>query len=123
MTVLGLYEDEDLLLVNPTRLESAQADARLEYAADAEPAEAEPAVGTAPAVEAAPAAEEAAAQDTILEVLGYRRHLGNEQWRVRWAGHADSAPCETWERWDVLGNASLSRTADEMRTRASLSQM
>ena len=105
ITVIGLYEDEDLMLVNPLRLEYASAG--LEYE---EPA-AHAAVAPAEAAADTPEAEAA-----ILEVLGYRWYLGNEQWRVRWAGgDAKSAQCESWERWECLTSSSLQRAAIEMR--------
>ena len=40
-------------------------------------------------------------------VLGYRQHMGNEQWRVRWSGAC--AEGDTWETWRVLDTPGLAQ--------------
>ena len=41
----------------------------------------------------------------ITGVLAYRRHLGNEQWRVRWTGEPTE---ESWERYGMLDTSAPS---------------
>ena len=98
ITSLGLYEDEDLQLTRHGMAIGQSVAA--EVVAFTEAAE--------------PSAEDKGGQveSDILAVLAYRQHLGNEQWRVRWAGDAME---ETWERLDVIGSPSLLLDATAMR--------
>ena len=56
----------------------------------------------------------------IIAIVGYRVFLGNEQWRVRWAGEAaaDEMETTTWERWAVIDTETLRHEAARMRTQA-----
>ena len=125
ITMMGLYDDEDLMLVNPARLDATGA-----RVAAVEPAAAPAASGAAVAAEVAVAAEAAvsepaggsepaddsSADGRMLEVLAYRQYMGCEQWRVRWAGDAAAtASCESWERYDRLTTAALRSAADDLR--------
>ena len=117
--MLGLYEDEDLMLVNPSRAQGA----RVAAAAAAPSATVEPTAASAGAPSAQPSAAAGAATSAtdgvarataespvgsaILEVLAYRRHLGCEQWRVRWSSTPTEPGCESWERYDRLATAAL----------------
>ena len=54
----------------------------------------------------------------IEAVLAWRSGLGGEQWQVRWRGDDATAPCETWERWDVVVvnvDAAQLRRVEELR--------
>jgi len=52
----------------------------------------------------------------IEMLVGYRFHLGNEQWRVRWAGEGEGA--DTWEVWRVIDTPELRRDAERLRADA-----
>ena len=69
--------------------------------------EATPEATAAPGVETSPSGIEA--------VLGYRVHLGNEQWQVRWKGDAGEEGASSWETWRVLDAEPLRRRAEELR--------
>lgn len=52
----------------------------------------------------------------ISQLLGYRFHLGNAQWRVRW--HGDENEVESWEVWSVLDTEELRQHATILRSEA-----
>lgn len=52
----------------------------------------------------------------IEELVDYRFHLGNDQWRVRWKGEGPAS--DTWETWNVLDTESLQEHADLLREKA-----
>ena len=53
----------------------------------------------------------ASAASPIDAVLEYRVHLGNEQWRVRWAEGGE----ESWEVQSVLDTDALRDSASKLR--------
>ena len=102
--MLGLYEDEDLKLNNLGRIAPS-------HAQDEE------------ASSAAAATDTTASATGIVQVLGYRVHLRNEQWQVRWAteepgaGAASSSPVveTSWECYAVLDTELLRKDAERWR--------
>jgi len=58
--------------------------------------------------------DSAAGVSAIEAVLEYRVHLGNEQWRVRWAGAREE---ESWELLSVIDTEELRDSAVRLRAR------
>uniref|UniRef100_A0A7S3ASJ2 Chromo domain-containing protein n=1 Tax=Haptolina ericina TaxID=156174 RepID=A0A7S3ASJ2_9EUKA len=52
----------------------------------------------------------------IDQLLEFRTHLGNEQWRVRWL--VDGEESCSWEVWRVIDTVTLRRRADILKQEA-----
>ena len=121
ISMLGLYDDEDLMLTNlahVTPLEGAEENPREGAEEGAEEGAKE---ATEPATE--PATEEVEKSAIgLLEIMGHRVYLGNEQWQVRWAaeqvGDVAGLTVTSWERFTVLDTDALRTDAKRWRAAA-----
>lgn len=103
-----------LTSVGVPMVEKAAAEKAAAENAVAEKALAEKAVAETEAAENVAAAASAESAMGIEQVLGYRLHMGNEQWRVRWSG--TGVESDTEETWRVLDTPGLRERAQALKS-------